>query len=175
VRSVRRSNLDRAAGPGSCYSWGLVPLCYTIEAVCRGGLHADPRLRPAVNALLGAQDQSGGWCRNPGGGFSCTIRAIRAVGAHPELRAGREAEAALHYLRAHQSRSGSRAGSRWRGSNLFSALHATARFGLPVAKEIIVDALSVVAQQQRRNGTFGTPLPIERVAAVIAASRTLES
>lgn len=175
VRSVRRSNLDRAAGPGSCYSWGLLPLSYTVEAVCRGGFHADPRLKPAVNALLGAQDRSGGWCRNPGGGFSCTIPAIRALGSHPELRAGREAEAALHYLRAHRSRSESKAGSRWRGSNLFSALEATARFSSPAAKEIIADALSVVTQQQRRNGTFGTPFPIERVAAVIAASRTLES
>ena len=63
VRPERRSSLDRA-GPPSCYSWGLIPLSYTVEALCRAGYAEDERLQPAVNALLGVQRESGGWCRN---------------------------------------------------------------------------------------------------------------
>jgi hypothetical protein len=172
VRWRRRSSFDRA-GPPSCHLWGLVPLAYIIEALCRGGFHADPRLRPAVNVLLAVQRPSGGWCRNPGGGFECTLPAIRAFGAHPKLRRGTSAEAGLRVLRASQCSPHSRSRSRWRGCNLFAALHAAACFDSPVAKEIIVAGLSVAAQRQRRNGTFGTPCPVERVAAVVVASRRL--
>ena len=39
ARGVRRSSFDRA-GPASCYSWGLIPLSYIIETLCRaGGVH----------------------------------------------------------------------------------------------------------------------------------------
>jgi hypothetical protein len=169
VRARRRSSLDRA-GPGSCYAWGLVPLCYIIEALCRGGFGADPRLRPAVNALVGAQRKSGGWCRNLGGGVECTIPAIRALGVHPRLRQSRFAEAALGYVRATQSGgAGRKAESRWRGSRLFAALEAVARFDLAIAKEIIGAGLKAAARHQRRNGTFGTPCAVARVAAVVAA------
>jgi len=173
VRWRRRSSFDRV-GPPSCHSWGLVPLCYVIEALCRGGFHSDPRLKPAVKAMLAAQRSSGGWCRNLGGGVECTLPALRAFGVHPKLRRESCAEAGLRFMRVSQSSTDSRSQSRWRGCNLFAALHAAARFDSPVAKEIIVSGLSVVAQQQRRNGTFGTPCPIERVAAVVAASRRLE-
>ena len=174
VRGRPRSSLDRA-GPGSCYAWGLIPLCYVIEALCRGGFHSDSRLGPAVNAFLGAQRPSGGWCRNLGGGVECTIPAIRALGAHPKLRHGRGAVAALRYLRATQSGgAGRKAQTRWRGSRLYAALDAAARFDLAIAREIIVAGLSAAVQHQRRNGTFGTPCPVARVAAVVAACRRLE-
>ena len=173
VRWQRRSSFDRV-GPPSCHLWGLVPLCTIIEALCRAGFHADPRLRPAVSVMLAVQRASGGWCRNPGGGFECTLPAIRAFGAHPRLRRSSSAEAGLRFLRASQSSPHSRDRSRWRGCNLFAALHAAARFEFPVATEIIEAGLEAAAQRQRRNGTFGTPCPVERVAAVIAASRRLE-
>jgi hypothetical protein len=33
IRKAPRSSRDRA-GPSSCYAWGLIPLSYTIEALC---------------------------------------------------------------------------------------------------------------------------------------------
>jgi hypothetical protein len=174
VRWRRRSSFDRV-GPPSCHLWGLVPLCTIIEALCRAGFHADARLRPALNVMLAVQRSSGGWCRNPGGGFECTLPAIRAFGVHPRLRRGSAAEAGLRFLRASQSSPDSRSRSRWRGCNLFAALHAAARFDSPVAREIMVEGLAVAAQHQRRNGSFGTPCPVERVGAVVAASRRLET
>ena len=173
VRTERRSSFDRP-GPGSCYDYGLVPLCYIIEALCRGERHADKRLKPAVNVLLGAQRTSGGWCRNPGGGFPCTIPAVRALGAHPGLRQGSQAGAALAFLRDSQSSPpGSKSQRQWRGSKLFAALDAVARFDLALADEILTDGLKAVAGHQRQNGSFGTPCRTERVAAVIAALRRL--
>ena len=174
VRTERRSSFDRP-GPGSCYDYGLVPLCYIIEALCRSEFHADKRLKPAINVLLAVQRQSGGWCRNPGGGFPCTLPAVRAIGAHPKLRQTPHAEAALAFLRASQtSPLGSKDQRQWRGAKLFAALHAVARFDLPLADEILTDGLKAVAGHQRQNGSFGTPCRTERVAAVIAARRRLE-
>jgi hypothetical protein len=174
VRARVRSSLDRA-GPKSCYAWGLVPLCYIVEALCRAGHHADRRLKPAVNALLGAQRKSGGWCRCLGGDVACTIPAVRALGTHPGLRDGRGAKAALGYLRAAQSgEAGRKAQGRLRGARLFAALEAVARFDLPVAREVIGEALRTVAPHQRANGSFGTPHPAARAAVVVAACRRLE-
>ena len=174
VRTERRSSFDRP-GPGSCYDYGLVPLCYIIEALCRSERHADKRLKPAVNVLLGAQRTSGGWCRNPGGGFPCTIPAVRAIGAHPKLRQTSHAETALAFLRNSQSSPlGSKSQRQWRGSKLFAALHAVARFDLALADEILADGLKAVAGHQRQNGSFGTPCRVERVAAVIAARKRLD-
>ncbi len=78
VRGVRRSSLDRP-GPGTCYAWGLVPLAYTTEALCRAGHANDRRLEPALNALLGVQRANGGWCGCGGGHPSCTTHAVRAL------------------------------------------------------------------------------------------------
>ena len=164
LRSVRRSSYDRV-GPTSCYSWGLIPLCYTIEALCRAGLSADPRLLPATDALLGAQRESGGWCRNVGGHPTCSIHAVRALGAHAALRETVYAERALGFMRAAQDA--------WRGNYLFAAIQAIARYNLPIAHEILHDALGQIADRQRKNGTFGTPCRVERTAAVLVASRAL--
>ena len=163
VRGAARSTLDRA-GPPSCYSWGLIPLAYIVEAVCRAGHAAAPRLAPAVKVLLGAQRASGGWCRNLGGHPNCSLYALRALGAHPRLRKSGHAERALQFLRK----------SRRRGSG-FPALHAVARFDLPVARELLADMLSDAAARQRKNGAFGTPCQVERVAAVLVATRSLGS
>jgi hypothetical protein len=161
VRDARRSSLDRP-GPGSCYAWGLIPLCYVIEAVCRAGHGRDPRLRPAIHVLLGAQRDSGGWCRNLGGHPSCTIHAVRALGAHPRLRRSRYARRALRLM-----------AGRTKGARRFAFLQAAAAFDLSVAREILRATLAEIAPTQRRNGTFGTPCAAERVTAVLVALRSL--
>ncbi len=60
------------------------------------------------------------------------------------------------------------------GVNLFVVVQAAAMFGLPVAREIISDALAILAPRQQKNGTFGSPCKIERVAAVLVAARALK-
>jgi hypothetical protein len=173
VRGERRSSRDRA-GPSSCYAWGLIPLSYTIEALCRAGYAQDERLQPAVNALLGAQRESGGWCRNLGGHTGCSIHAIRALGAHPGLSKSQHAERALGFWRAAQlGKRGSALQRWWSGTNLFAALQAAAAFELTVAHEILRDGLAAIAPRQRKNGTFGTPCRVERVAAVLVAIRAV--
>jgi hypothetical protein len=172
VRREPRSSLDRA-GPSSCYAWGLVPLSYTIEALCRAGFAHDKQLQPALNALLGAQRESGGWCRNLGGHTGCSIHAIHALGAHPELRASSHAQRALGFWRATQlGERGSDLQRWWRGTHLFAALQTTAAFDLPLAREIERDVLVALSPRQRKNGTFGTPNSIERVASVLLAMQT---
>jgi len=161
VRSERRSSLDRA-GPSSCYAWGLIPLCYIIEALCRAGYAEDARLAPALNVLLGVQRQSGGWCRNLGGHPSCTLHALRALGAHPKLRESIYAEKALAFFR-----------SSWSRVNLFAALRAVAAFDLPIAKETIHEILAILLPRQHSDGTFGAPCRIERVTAVLAACKVV--
>jgi hypothetical protein len=169
VRSERRSSRDRA-GPSSCYAWGLIPLSYTVEALCRAGYAEDERLQPAVNALLGAQRESGGWCRNLAGHTGCSIHAIRALGAHPELRYSAYAESALRFWRETQvGERGTNLQRWWRGTRLFAALQATASFDLPLARQIERDVLAALAPHQRKNGTFGTPHRVERVSAVLGA------
>jgi hypothetical protein len=173
VRRERRSSLDRA-GPSSCYAWGLIPLSYTIEALCRAGYAHDERLQPAINALLGAQRESGGWCRNLAGHTGCSVHAIRALGAHPDLRASSHAERALRFWRATQlGDKGSALQRWWGGANLFAALHATAAYDLPLAQEIQLDILTALAPRQRKNGTFGTQNRTERVASVLLAMQRL--
>lgn len=162
VREVRRSSMDRA-GPSSCYSWGLIPLCYTIEALCRAGYAHDGRLQPAINALLGTQRESGGWCRNLGGHPSCSAYGVRALGAHPELRRSDYAERALGLVQR-----------AWDRSNLYATIQSAASFDLPIAREIIRDILKTLAPRQRKNGTFGSPCRIERVAAVMVAVKAVE-
>ena len=162
VRGTRRSSLDRA-GPGSCYSWGLIPLAYTVEAICRAGHAGEPALAPAVNVLLGAQRATGGWCRNLGGHPSCTIHALRALGSHPRLRRSAHAEHALQFA----TRS-------WKRASLFPMLQAVARFDFPTAHELLAAMLPDVAARQRKNGSFGTPCPVERAAAVIVALRSVD-
>jgi hypothetical protein len=165
VREAPRSSRDRA-GPSSCYAWGLIPLSYTVEALCRTGYARDPRLQPAIHALLGAQRESGGWCRNLGGHIGCTLYAVRALGAHPDFRRGTEAEHVLQFIR--QWPHG------WRGKQAFAILQAVAAFDLPTAHDMLRDGLSAIAPRQRRDGTFGTPHRVERVAAVLTAFRTLK-
>jgi hypothetical protein len=48
-------------------------------------------------------------------------------------------------------------------------MQAAAAFDLPLATEIACDALHAAASQQRKNGTFGTPNRVERVAAALVA------
>ena len=169
VRGERRSSRDRA-GPSSCYAWGLIPLSYIVEALCRAGYGHDARLQPAINALLGAQRESGGWCRNLGGHTGCSIHAIRALSAHPALRSTTYAQRALRFWRETQlGERGADLARWWRGTNLFAALQAANAFDLPLAREIQRDALAALVPRQRKNGTFGTPHPVERVAAVLLA------
>lgn len=99
VRDVRKSSFDRV-GASSCYLWGLIPLCYTIETLCRAGYSNDERIQPAINILLGVQRESGGWCRNLGGHPNCSIHAIHALGSHPELRQSTYAERAIRCIQA---------------------------------------------------------------------------
>lgn len=172
IRRVRRSSLDRAR-PSSCYAWGLVPLCYTIEALSRAEHAYDERLRPAINVLLGAQRQSGGWCRNLAGHPDCTIHAIRALGAHPDLRHSAHADKALKFLHSTQRGSLGHLARWWRGSKVFAAIQAIVAFDLPIAREIICDTLTTLVAHQRKNGTFGGPCRIERVTAVLVAMKAL--
>jgi hypothetical protein len=86
------------------------------------------------------------------------------LGAHPALRTSAYAERVLRFVHA----------SDYRGASLFATLQAVAAFDLPIAREFIRDGLSRVASRQRRNGTFGTPCPIERVAAVLVAQKALQ-
>ena len=162
VRGKPRSSLDRA-GPGACYAWGLIPLAYTIDALCRAGYAQDRRLRPALNLLLGAQRESGGWCRNLGGHPSCSLHAIRAVGAHPRLRESKHAERALRRLL-----------ETWQGASVFAVIQVASGFDLPVAREVIQATLEQIAPRQQKNGAFGAPCKVERVTAVIAATRAVE-
>jgi len=157
VRSVPRSSRD-GVGPGSCYAWGLIPLSYTVEAICRAGHADDGRVQPAINALLGAQRGSGGWCRNLGGHPSCTLHAIRVLGSHPVLRRGEHARRALEFMRSSRGK-----------FSPFAALQAFAAFDLPAAQDMIRGALTALAGRQRKNGTFGGPCRVERVAAVLVA------
>ncbi len=165
VRGVRRSSLDRP-GPSSCYTWGLIPLCYTVEALCRAGYAKDERVRPAINALLGAQRESGGWCRELGGHPSCSVHAIRVLGSHPRLRRSRYGERAIDLIwKARQ----------WweKGSMRFGVIQAVAAFDLPSARTAIREGLAGVMARQRKNGTFGGPCKVERVAAVLVAARAV--
>lgn len=161
VRAAPRSSYDRA-GPSSCYAWGLIPLSYTIETLCRAGYANDTRLRPAINALLGAQRKSGGWCRNLGGHPVCSPHAIRALGSHPVLRVSSNARRALDFIRGNL-----------KGTMLFAGIQAVAAFGLLVAPVIIREELDKLASKQRKNGSFGTPHSIEKVTAVMVACRAL--
>jgi hypothetical protein len=162
----------RTASGGSCFAWGLIPLCYTIEAVCRAGHADDGRLRPAINALLGVQREGGGWCRNLGSG-GCTIHAIRALGAHPKLRRSEYADRALSHLQTTPDGPPLGPKVRWGGSRSFAVLQAVAGLHLPTARRMVEDALEAAAQRQRKDGTFGDPYRIERVAAVLVAAKTV--
>ena len=172
VRDKRTSTLDRV-GPGSCFAWGLVPLAHTVEALCRAHHALDARLQPAINALLGAQRRSGGWCRGDSGDPSCTTYAVRAIGAHQELRGSSHAEKALQFLRATQQSAARSDISRWSGCRRFTIIQSMAAFSQPVARAIVRDALRVVTRRQRRNGTFGGPFSVQRVCAVLVGMRSL--
>ena len=162
VRAERRSSLDRA-GPTSCYSWGLIPLSYIVETLCRAGYAPDERVHPAVNVLLGVQRESGGWCRNLGGHPNCTIHGLRWLGAHPQHRKSKYAERALGLVRRSSL-----------GPNSFATFQAVAAFDLPLARDILRDALGGIAPRQKKNGTFGTPHRVEKVAAVLAVVKALK-
>ncbi|MCW4021100.1 MAG: hypothetical protein NWF14_07740, partial [Candidatus Bathyarchaeota archaeon] len=172
VRAVRRSSLDRP-GPSSCYSWGLIPLCYTIEALCRAGYAEDPKLKPAINVLSGAQRESGGWCRNLAGHPNCTIHAIRALASHPQLKHGTHAEKALRFMHMTQHASADRRKRWWGGSNVFAAIQAVAAWDIPVAQDIIHSSVAGLAHRQQKNGTWGRSCRTERVAAVLYTARRI--
>lgn len=172
VRAVHRSSLDRP-GPSSCYSWGLIPLCYTIEVLCRAGYSEDSKLKPAINVLLGAQRESGGWCRNLAGHPNCTIHAIRALASHPQLKHGAHAEKALRFMRMTQHASGDRRKRWWGGSNVFAAIQAVAAWDTPAAQHIIRSAVAGLAHRQQKNGTWAGPCRIERAAAVLYGARRI--
>ena len=174
VRGERRGSFDRP-GPGSCYTWGLVPLTYTIEAICRAGHANDARLRPAIAALLGAQRENGGWCGCGVGAPSCTLHAIRALGAHPELGRSEYAKRGFEILHVSESPpKQSEVGQRI-GTGHYALLQASAAFDMPIAREISRDGLAMIVPRQQKNGTFGTPCRVERVAAALHAERALES
>ena len=52
-------------------------------------------------------------------------------------------------------------------------LQAVAAFDLPLAGEILRDALAALEGRQRKDGTFGGPCEVERVAAVLVAVRAI--
>ena len=162
----------RTASGGSCFAWGLIPLAYIIEALCRAGHADDARLRPAINALLGAQREGGGWCRSLGSG-GCTIHAIRALGAHPKLRRSKYADRALSHLQTTPDGPPLGPQVRWGGSHSFAVLQAVAGLDLRTARQMVEDALESAAQRQRKHGTFGDPHRVERVAAVLVAVRAI--
>jgi hypothetical protein len=153
----------------------LQPLAYTIEALCRAGYARDPRLKAGINVLLASQRANGGWCRSLSGDPGCTMHAMRALGSHPDLRRGLHAERALRFVRdTHRGTLGKRWASRWGGAKRFALLAAVAAFPMAVAREIAEDALSAIAPQQRRDGSFGGPSEVERVAAVLGALRAIQ-
>lgn len=156
VRETPRSSRDRA-GPSSCYAWGLIPLSYVVEALCRVGYAEDGRLQPALRVLLGVQRESGGWCRNLGGHIGCSPHPMRALSAHSTLRQSPSTGRALRFLHAN-----------WQARDPYAILRVAAAYDLPAAREVAREVLAHVAPQQRKNGTFGTPHRIERVAAVLA-------
>lgn len=166
VRHMARSSRDRP-GPSSCYAWGLIPLCYTLEALALAGLALDPRLRPAWSALLASQRQSGGWCRNLGGHPNCSLHALGAISAHPSLYQGETAQRLVAFM----TRSRGRETSWWRGTHLFAVLEVFARLDMLVAQALANAILVDLAPRQRRDGSFGGPHAVERVAVAIAAQR----
>lgn len=175
VRGVRKGSFDRP-GPSTCYTWGMVPLCCTIEAVCRAGRADDPRLKPAINALLGAQRGNGGWCGcPPEGAPPCTASALRALAAHPHLRRSEYAKRGLELMRTSGWWVTRRTKQPRIGSGFFATIQVIAALDHPIARKIIRKALAVIAPRQRRNRTFGTPCQVERVAAAILGMRALES
>jgi len=174
VRGVRRSSLDRP-GPGTCYTWGLIPLSCAIEALCRVGHAREARVKPAINALLSAQRRTGGWCRCSEGHPSCTLHALRALGPHPQLRRSKCAQKALEFMRSSQVSSSRRLAAWWKGSNLFVTIRAASAFDFPIAREIIRDGVASVAKHQTKNGTFGSPCKTERVAAVLIAKKSMDT
>jgi hypothetical protein len=179
VRSVRRSSLDRA-GPGSCYAWGLVPLSYVIRALCRAGYAHDARLQPALQALLGVQREGGGWCRNLGGHPHCTLYALYALCAHRDLRRSQSAERLMARIRDAKRGDTSRGNAQglaawWQGTSLYAALQATADLDVPVARQLVRDSLDSIIPGQRKDGTFGGPCAVERVASVLWALASLRS
>lgn len=173
VRAKPKSTLDRA-GPSSCYSWGLIPLAYTVETLCRAGYAGDERLRPAVNALLGAQRGGGGWCRGgPHGAAPCTVHALRALGCHPELRSSPFAQRGLEFMQSTRRAERGCNTQVWKGAAVFATMQALARFDLPIAHHLIREALGPVTARQQKNGTFGQPCRTERVLAVLVAVEAL--
>jgi len=172
VRSSRRSNFDHL-GASSCYSWGLIPLSYAIEALCHAGHAENLKLKPAVNVMLGAQRESRGWCRNLGGHPNCTIHAVRALASHEQLRQSTYAEKALRFMRMTQQASENQCRRWWSGSNVFATIQVIAEWDIPAAREIIQSALLGLAQRQQKNGTWGDPCRIERLAAVLKATRRI--
>jgi hypothetical protein len=162
VRTAPRSSYDRA-GPSSCYAWGLIPLSYTIETLCRAGYTGDARLQPAVNALLGAQRESGGWCRNLGGHPGCTPHAIKALSVLPDLKESDISHRALSFIRG-----------KLKGRSIFTVIQAAVAFNLPVARELILEELGKLVLKQRKNGTFGSPHSVERVTSVLVAFSTVQ-
>ena len=163
VRTERRSSLDRA-GPPSCYSWGLIPLSYAVEALCRAGYGEDERLRPAINVLLGVQRASGGWCRNLGGHPTCTSHGLRWLGAHPRLRSSEYAIRALEFVR-----------EKVKGTGVFAVLQGISVFPPRIAGDIIRGLLADLAPRQRKNGTFGPSCRVEKVTAALVAVRVINS
>jgi hypothetical protein len=161
ARTAARSSYDRP-GPGSCYAWGLMPLSIIAESLCRSGYALDRRLVPALNVLLAVQRDSGGWCRSLTGHPKCTLFALRALAAHPELRGSNQAAAALKSLvgRKHPSP--------------YQILHVASLFDLIEARELARERLVVAVARQKPDGTFGRPARVERVRAVLAAQRLLQ-
>jgi hypothetical protein len=154
VRSKRRSAFDRVGAP-SCYSWGLLPLAYTIEALARAGLARDARLSPAINVLLGVQRRSGGFCRNLGGHRNCTLPALSALGALPQCQRSPYAERALECVHAQAARI-----APWK------LLRAIGDIDLPLARRMRRELVHAVAREQKRDGSFPDPHALHKALAV---------
>jgi hypothetical protein len=53
-------------------------------------------------------------------------------------------------------------------------LQAVSAFNLPIAHEILRETLACIAPNQYKNGTFGTPCRVERIAAILLALESLQ-
>ena len=60
-----------------------------------------------------------------------------------------------------------------KGRMPFAVIQILAGLDSPVAREIVREGLECLATKQQRNGTFGSPCAVERVAAVLCGVKAL--
>jgi hypothetical protein len=108
-----------------------------------------------------------------------TLYALYALSAHPDLQHSLSADRFMVRIRDTQHGNARRVDVQglaawWQGASLFAALQAVADLDLPLARQLVRDALAVIAPGQRKDGAFG-PCAVERVAAVLWTLAALRS